>query len=322
MADGLKSQLDEVEAELICVEQQLEILLERQQTLLERRQALRVQLDCQDSDTKGQAKVTTTDWERGRFSWSEEAQGILKSVFKIDSLRPLQASCVNATLSHEDTILIMPTGGGKSLCYQLPALLSPGLTLVITPLVSLMEDQLMSVKSVGIEASLLTASCSRSEVTLVHNAMTDKQSGLKLLYVTPEKISKSKRFMSKLEKTYELGHLSRIVIDEIHCVSQWGHDFRPDYKILGILKCQFPNTPILGLTATATAKVLSDVKEILSLKQCLIFRASYNRLNLFYEVRVKLASREAQIDEMATVIKSQFPRQSGKSQYTYNRETA
>ena len=106
--------------------------------------------------------------------------------------------------------------------------------------------------------------------------------------------------------------MSRIVIDEIHCASQWGHDFRPDYKILGILKNQFPQTPILGLTATATSKILTDVKEMLLLKQCLIFRASYNRSNLFYEVRVKPAAHKTQIDEIADLIKTRFSMQSGK----------
>ena len=143
--------------------------------------------------------------------------------------------------------------------------------------------------------------------------MTDKgkESDLRLLYVTPEKLSKSKRFMSKLEKMYELGRLARIVIDEVHCVSQWGHDFRPDYKILGILKRQFPGVPILGLTATATARVLVDCQKILSLKSCLTFRASYNRPNLFYEVRQKAISQKAQIEEMAGLIKTKFPKQSG-----------
>ena len=310
MEEKLSSQLDEVEAELTCVEQQLEEILQRQQLLLERKQMLRAQLESHQNSVD--LLVPANDWETGEFPWSEKVQETLSSVFKISSFRPLQASCVNATLSLRDVILIMPTGGGKSLCYQLPALLNPGITLVVSPLVSLMEDQLMSVKSLEINASLLNASSSRTEATQVQNAMTDKQSGLKLLYVTPEKIAKSKRFMSKLEKTYELGLLSRIVIDEIHCASQWGHDFRPDYKILGILKNQFPKTPILGLTATATSKILTDVKEMLSLNQCLIFRASYNRSNLFYEVRVKPAAHKAQIDEMASLIKSRFSKQSGK----------
>ncbi|KAK3703280.1 hypothetical protein QZH41_007006 [Actinostola sp. cb2023] len=103
---------------------------------------------------------------------------------------------------------------------------------------------------------MLNASCSREKVNSVHSEMLDKKSGLKLLYVTPEKIAKSKRFMAKLEKSYDAGNLARIVIDEVHCASQWGHDFRPDYKILGILKRQYPRVPILGLTATATTKVV------------------------------------------------------------------
>ena len=311
MEEELKSRLDKVESELICVEQQLEQILQRQQSLQERKEMLIAQLESFKASVDLETKQAT-DWEKGQFPWSEKVKGTLLSVFKITSFRPLQASCVNATLSLRDAILIMPTGGGKSLCYQLPALLSPGITLVVSPLVSLMEDQLMSVKSLAINASLLNASTSRTEATQIQNSMTDKQSGLKLLYVTPEKIAKSKRFMSKLEKTYELGLLSRIVIDEIHCASQWGHDFRPDYKILGILKNQFPQTPILGLTATATSKILTDVKEMLLLKQCLIFRASYNRSNLFYEVRVKPAAHKTQIDEIADLIKTRFSMQSGK----------
>ena len=165
----------------------------------------------------------------------------------------------------------------------------------------------------GIGAALLNASSSREEVNQVHADMTDKKKSslLKLLYVTPEKLSKSKRFMSKLEKMYEIGRLSRIVIDEVHCVSQWGHDFRPDYKILGILKQQFPNAPILGLTATATTKVLADCQALLSLGSCLTFKASYNRKNLFYEVRPKPISQKSQIEEIATLIKVQFSEMSG-----------
>ena len=165
----------------------------------------------------------------------------------------------------------------------------------------------------GVGATLLNASSSREEVNRVYAAMIDtgNTSDMKLLYVTPEKLSKNKRFMSKLEKMYEVGRLSRIVIDEVHCVSQWGHDFRPDYKILGIMKRQFPSVPILGLTATATAKVLADCQSILSFGPCLTFRASYNRKNLFYEVCHKPTSQKAQIEEIATLIKTKFSKQSG-----------
>lgn len=318
MEESLKKELEEVESQLICIEQELETLLQRQQELQERRQLLKAQADSIENARLQEEKtlLQATDWESGEFPWSSEVTQTLRSYFKLDSFRPLQLSCINTTLSKKDAILIMPTGGGKSLCYQLPAVMgSGGITLVVSPLVSLMEDQLIAVKSLGIESGMLNASSSREEVNRVHAAMTgtDKQGGsnLRLLYVTPEKIAKSKRFMSKLEKTYEAGRLSRIVIDEVHCVSQWGHDFRPDYKILGILKRQFPNAPILGLTATATAKVLADCQEILSLKQCLIFRASYNRSNLFYEVRTKPTSRQAHIDEMAQLIKTKFANQSG-----------
>ena len=313
MEDTLKSELEEVETQLVQVQHDVEQLLETQRELQERKQLLEVQIDSIHNAhiTQENERVSSIDWEGGEFPWSEKLRDTLKSFFKLDAFRPLQLSCINATLSNKDAILIMPTGGGKSLCYQLPAVLSPGVTLVVSPLISLMEDQLMAVKSAGIEAAMLNASSRREEVNAIHASMTDKKSVLKLLYVTPEKIAKSKRFMSKLEKMYEVGRLSRVVIDEVHCTSQWGHDFRPDYKILGILKRQFPNTPILGLTATATAKVLADIRDMLSLKCSLVFRASYNRSNLFYQIRAKPASQKSQVEEITTLIKGEFRNKSG-----------
>ncbi|XP_030840663.1 ATP-dependent DNA helicase Q1-like, partial [Strongylocentrotus purpuratus] len=123
----------------------------------------------------------------------------------------------------------------------------------------------------------------RVQLKATNAAMLDPKAPLRLLYVTPEKIAKSKRFMAQLQKCYIKGRLARIAIDEVHCCSQWGHDFRPDYKMLGVLKRQFPEVPVLGLTATATAGVLEDVKSLLNLHACVILRSSYNRANLFYQ---------------------------------------
>ena len=312
---SLVTELEEVAGELAVLEEDIEKLLQRQEVLRERQSLLQVQLSSLDrTEEESEAKrQQAVDWEDGRFPWTDELHSKLAEVFGLQQFRPLQLSCINATLSKKDVLMIMPTGGGKSLCYQLPALLSPGFTLVISPLVALMEDQLMAVKRFGIESAMLNASSSKDEVNRVHSAMTDKAKDfLKLLYVTPEKIAKSKRFMSKLEKAYEMDRLSRIVIDEVHCVSQWGHDFRPDFKILGIMKRQFPESPILGLTATATSKVLEDCKDILSLgRNCMIVKASYNRPNLYYKLIEKPATRNEQLDIIANLIKQQFVQQSG-----------
>ena len=320
MADAhrsaLKDELQQIETELLVIAEKVDALLQQQQALTDRRELLTIQLRSLD---EGAASLPgdecPIDWEKDHFAWSERIQSVLRDTFRLSSFRPLQLSCINASLSKKDVILIMPTGGGKSLCYQLPAVTSDGFTLVVSPLVSLMEDQVMAVKTYGVPSCMLNASSSREEVNRVHTAMTDKSSSgasnLKLLYVTPEKIAKSKRFMSKLEKAYNLGRLNSIVIDEIHCASQWGHDFRPDYKILGILKKQFPGASIMGLTATATARVLEDVKSILNLERPLVFKASYNRPNLYYEVRLKPADHKSQTDAIATLIRSQFPGLSG-----------
>lgn len=313
--DSLVKELEEVDTELDIVQAELDALLQHQEELLDRKNLLNLQLESLEGASTGsigEPSAESTNWEGGDFPWTTNALSILKTTFKMAALRPLQASCINATLSGKDVVLIMPTGGGKSLCYQLPATIMQGLTLVISPLVSLMEDQLLAVKKLGIESCTLNASSSREDINRTHAQMVRVDLTLKLLYVTPEKVAKSKRFMSKLEKTYENNRLSRIVIDEVHCASQWGHDFRPDYKILGILKRQFPSVPILGLTATATSKVLEDVKGMLSLKKCLVFRASYNRSNLFYEVRVKSSVQKNLMDEIAALIKMKFPSGSGK----------
>ncbi|KAJ4429448.1 hypothetical protein ANN_21617 [Periplaneta americana] len=276
-----EEELAAAEYELSEVEAQLLNLSDRKQILLQRIEKIK--------DTillKKNHLLTSRNWASTDFPWSNKVKEILKSVFKLSGFRPLQQETINAVLSNEDVILIMPTGGGKSLCYQLPALVKSGITLVISPLVSLMEDQLMGLRGLNVPAAMFSATSTKEEVNSIQDAMLNKNGKLKLLYVTPEKLAKSKRFMTKLQKMYGLGRLSLIAIDEVHCCSQWGHDFRPDYKFLGVLKGMFPDG-------------------------CLVLKASFNRPNLYYEVRVKASNQEECLQELADLLKTRYQGQSG-----------
>ncbi|XP_046406879.1 ATP-dependent DNA helicase Q1-like isoform X2 [Ischnura elegans] len=174
-----------------------------------------------------------------------------------------------------------------------------------------MEDQLYAMKKLGVPAEILSANSSKEEVFAIQKAMVDQSSNLRLLYVTPEKLAKSKRFMAKLQKAYEMGRLFRVAIDEVHCCSHWGHDFRPDYNFLGVLKSIFNDIPIIGLTATSTTKVTIDVQKILGIQGCLVLKASFNRPNLFYEVRLKPSSQKECIDELEKLLKRRYQGKSG-----------
>lgn len=298
--------LKKVELEIKKVTQEIQALQGRKQQLISKRDKLK---DAIQQDKS--AHLAQKNWDREDFPWSKELEKIQKSLFKIPKLRAHQLPTMNATMSGVDCILIMPTGGGKSLCYQLPAHVSKGVTLVVSPLVSLMEDQIMALRALNVAAMMLSASVTREEVNAVHTEMTNPQSKLKLLYVTPEKLSKSKRFMTKLQKMHQMGRFARLAIDEVHCCSQWGHDFRPDYKFLGIMRKMFPGTPILGLTATATSRVILDVQKILDIQGCLILKASFNRPNLFYEVRPKPSSQEECANQIQQMLQKEFKGQSG-----------
>ncbi|XP_058414653.1 ATP-dependent DNA helicase Q1 [Diceros bicornis minor] len=312
---ALTEELDSVTNELHAVDIQLEELLERQRELIQKKNILtnRIKQNLEDSDAgpSNECDSSPAAWNREGFPWSGKVKDVLQNVFKLRTFRPLQLETINVTMSRKEIFLVMPTGGGKSLCYQLPALCSDGFTLVICPLISLMEDQLMVLERLGISATMLNASSSKEHVKWVHAEMVNKNSKLKLIYVTPEKISKSKMFMSRLEKAYEAGRFTRIAVDEVHCCSHWGHDFRPDYKALGILKRQFPNTSLIGLTATATSHVLKDAQKILCVENCLTFTASFNRPNLYYEVRQKPSNTEDFIEDVVKLINGRYKGQSG-----------
>lgn len=208
----------------------------------------------------------------------------LKRYFGYDSFRSGQAEVVEAVLAQRDLLVLMPTGGGKSLTYQLPALLMPGLTIVISPLIALMQDQVSRLQANGIEATFINSSLPYAEVTRREQAAMSGQ--LKLLYVAPERLVKPS-FLIFLDHIAKTVGLALLAVDEAHCVSEWGHDFRPEYRQLGAVRKRFPTVPVLALTATATERVRQDILQQLDLHDPIVHIASFNRANLAYEVRKK-----------------------------------
>jgi ATP-dependent DNA helicase Q1 len=257
-------------------------------------------------------QLETRDWSGENFNWSKPVRRALRDVFGLSEFRPKQLESINAIMYQHDVLLLAPTGGGKSLCFQLPAVVSDGLTLVVSPLLSLMEDQVWSLKSHDIPAEILCSTTDKDKANSILKQLTgSEECNIKLLYVTPERIAKSKRFMTALQKLYQAKKLDRFAIDEVHCVSQWGHDFRPDFKFLSNLKNIFPEVPILGVTATATAKVLIDVQKILNIRDCVVFNAPFNRKNLYYHIMEKPSDKSEVCDLLADLLLVRYAKQSG-----------
>ncbi len=224
---------------------------------------------------------------------------ILKDVFGYNHFRPLQQEIIANVLNKTDTLAIMPTGGGKSLCYQIPGLIFPGLTVVVSPLIALMKDQVEQLRELGVPALFLNSSLSPEEY---RENMKQVQSGRsKLLYVAPETL-----LTPRLFNLLHNAPLDCLTIDEAHCISEWGHDFRTEYRQLAEVRNRFPEAVCLALTATATQRVRADIKTNLRFEDPNEFIASFNRENLLIEVIPKS-------DPTAQTLQfiQRFPNQSG-----------
>lgn len=207
-------------------------------------------------------------------------QNTLKKYFGYEHFRPLQKEIIERVLDGKDCAVLMPTGGGKSLCFQLPAIMMDGMAVVISPLISLMKDQVDALQANGVTADVINSSISSAEISdVIRRAHAGE---LKILYIAPERLAVP-GFLAFLHRL----NINLIAIDEAHCISEWGHDFRPDYRNLKMLRGEFPEVPIIALTATATEKVREDIVKQLELKDPKVFISSFNRANLSYEVLPK-----------------------------------
>ena len=230
-------------------------------------------------------KIVATAFEQAK------PELVLKTVFGYDSFRPLQKDIITNVLKGHDTLAVMPTGGGKSLCYQLPALILEGITIVVSPLISLMQDQVSSLETAGIHSAFLNSSLSWEEYC---KSVDEIKSGeIKIIYVSPEGLAtqKIRELLSGLELK-----IACITIDEAHCVSQWGHDFRPDYLEIKAVRHMFPDAVMLALTATATEHVRQDICQNLGMKNPKVFISSFNRENIYLEVLPKRNALELVIN--------------------------
>ena len=209
----------------------------------------------------------------------------LKKVFGYDTFRGTQEQIIQNVMDGKNTFVIMPTGAGKSLCYQLPAIVKDGTAIVISPLIALMKNQVDQMNAVGINAKFLNSTLSKGEITKVKKETLAGE--VKLLYVAPESLTKEANI-----DFLKQANISFVAVDEAHCISEWGHDFRPEYRRIKSIIKDFGDIPVVALTATATPKVQMDIAKNLEMEEAQVFQSSFNRTNLIYEVKPKKQAKK------------------------------
>ncbi|KAI0085394.1 P-loop containing nucleoside triphosphate hydrolase protein [Irpex rosettiformis] len=238
----------------------------------------------------------------------------LRDVFKLQSFRKNQLEAITAFMAGHDAFILMPTGGGKSLCFQLPAVCknqaNNSVTVVVGPLLALMQDQVTALEAKGLDIVSFSKDNTNQESNVIHARLNHHSKKPCMLYVTPEKLEHSNKLKNDLRKLHQLGQLGGIVIDEAHCISTWGRSFRDSYTKLDWMREEFPGVPFMALTATANKQAVEDIITKLGIPGCKRFTMSFNRKNLFYEVRAK-KNDNVTTSEIMNFIQEKYPNGSG-----------
>ncbi|KAL5550444.1 hypothetical protein UlMin_000620 [Ulmus minor] len=328
----LQEELPNVEVEIHDVEEQIKMLLERQERLYERQSEIKALLEAskESGDHVKDNTSTTVENRSGAFEWDSEADDVRFNVFGISTCCANQRQIVNAVMSGRDVMVIMAAGGGKTLCYQLPAVLRNGVAVVISPLLSLIQDQVMGLAALGIPANMLTSTTSKEEEKFIYKALEKGEGDMKILYVTPEKISKSKRFICAIEC-----FILWVTRQEVHCCSQWGHDSISQcschcsdsassslslHSSIESNRYKYAFSLFILQLATATQKVQNDLMEMLHIPKYVKFVSTVNRPNLFYMVREKSSVGKVVIDEIAEFIQENYPYNESGIVYCFSRK--